>query len=286
MHALRSAQRATMSPDGAREARPASAVRCSSSPAPAWKQDARLGAALPRKGVPRRHGGNVVSDIKPPVVLIEGLDGVGKSTLVSNLKRALQATVVRCPVPMKDPVHPDVDLRERMDQAPPGQRREYYRQSNFHASLLIEEARKHGPVVVDRYWPSTAAFAELDACPPKWEALGEWPEGLVIPDIVILLTVDEEHRRLRMKGRNLASTAEEAVLEQEFSARQRVLAALRCFEPIEVDTSMLSPSEVLEEVLHWLSLAELINGRESMGRWMAVLDSEGAGEGQRLHEQA
>ena len=193
-----------------------------------------------------------------PIILIEGLDGVGKSTLVNALATKLNAKLICSPPKIPDPVVGNIDLRIRMDQTGSCTRREYYRCGNFHASLLIEEARKNRPVVLDRYWPSTASFAVLDEPHPGWEPIGTWPNGLVEPDIMILLTVDEENRLERMKNRGLAITEEEALLNQGKKSRDPVLHALRSFDPIEIDTSHLSPDEVLREVMFWLKQAEIL----------------------------
>ena len=178
-----------------------------------------------------------------PVILIEGLDGVGKSTLVNTLATKLNASLIASPPKIPDPFEDNQDLRVRMDQTEPGTRREFYRSGNFHASLLIEEARKHGPVILDRYWPSTASFAVLDDHQPQWEPMGVWPQGLVEPDIMILLTVDEKNRLKRMARRGLAMTEEEMRLEEKKKSRATVLDALRCFDPIEIDTSNLNSEE-------------------------------------------
>lgn len=193
-----------------------------------------------------------------PVILVEGLDGVGKSTLVHTIATKLHASIIASPPKMPDPFDEHCDLRIRMDQSEPSIRREFYRSGNFYASLLIEEARKDGPVILDRYWPSTASFAVLDAHQPLWEPIGVWPQGLVKPDIMILLTVNEENRIKRMASRGLAMTEEEICLEEKKKSRGNVLNALRCFEPIEIDTSHLSPDEVLREVMFWLKQAEVL----------------------------
>ena len=198
-----------------------------------------------------------------PIILVEGLDGVGKSTLVSALAEALGATLVANPIPLPDPRNPEMDLRTRMDQAPEAVRREYYRCANFHASLLINAARQRGPVVVDRYWPSTAGFALLDDQPPVWESIGTWPGGLIQPDVMFLLTVDEHARTKRMHGRGISITDEEVRLSQSNASRERVNYALRCFEPIEIDTSYLDPDEVLEEVIEWLYQAGILLQEDS-----------------------
>ena len=137
------------------------------------------------------------------LILVEGLDGVGKST-TKALATKLSAELIRSPPKIPDPVVSKSDLRIRMDETGP---LEYYRCGNFHASLL---ARKNRPVVLDRYWPSTASFAVLDNPHPGWEPIGTWPSGLVEPDIMFLLTVDEKNRLKRMKNRGLAITEEES----------------------------------------------------------------------------
>ena len=192
-----------------------------------------------------------------PVILVEGLDGVGKSTLVDSLATKLNASLISSPPKMSDPLV-ERDLRVRMDQTESSTRREYYRSGNFYASMLIEEARKHGPVILDRYWPSTASFAALDDRPPQWEPIGVWPIGLVEPDIMILLTVDEKNRLKRMARRGLAMTEEEMRLEEKKKSRANVLNGLRSFDPIEIDTSHLNTEEVFIEAIYWLSQAGIL----------------------------
>ena len=67
-----------------------------------------------------------------PLILIEGLDGVGKSTQVQELSRILSAKVISTPQFIEDPLVPGNDLRVRMDSSPSAIRREYYRLSNFY----------------------------------------------------------------------------------------------------------------------------------------------------------
>ena len=80
--------------------------------------------------------------------------------------------------------------------------------------------------------------------------------GLVIcsiyvskPDIVILLTVDEENRAKRMRERGELVTDEERNLAADIESREAVLRIYHTFDPIELDTSKLSPDAVLDAVL-------------------------------------
>lgn len=194
-----------------------------------------------------------------PLILIEGLDGVGKSTQVRELSRILSAKVISTPQFIEDPLVPDKDLRIRMDSSPSAIRREYYRLSNFYASETARQLIAHSPVILDRYWCSTAAFSAMDENPPKWEVIGEWPAGLLIPDIVFLLIVDEENRTNRLSNRGGNLTEEEIRIEQDYENRQKIIEFYRCFNPIEIDTSNKTIEEVSKEILSWLRIYEIID---------------------------
>ncbi len=132
-------------------------------------------------------------------VVIEGLDATGKSTLVEELVKRLNATQLACPPELKALGLSDGDLRSHFDNRPPVYRRAYYRAANLIASEQTEIALQNGHVVMDRYWPSTVAFAALDDdsdLDQEWQ--GRYPPELHEPDAVILLTVDEENRKRRM----------------------------------------------------------------------------------------
>lgn len=183
-------------------------------------------------------------------IVIEGLDATGKSTLVEKLAERLDATLLQCPPRLEAPDLSDTDLRSYFDDRPPAQRRAYYRAANLIASEQAEIALQNGHVVMDRYWTSTVAFAALDDdsdLDREWQ--GRYPPELRKPDSVILLTVDEENRTKRMHGRGEPVTDEEQNLAEDVTHREGVLRAYRRFDPIEIDTSHLTPDAVLEVVL-------------------------------------
>ena len=188
------------------------------------------------------------------LIVIEGLDGTGKSTLISSLCNQLDATLISTPPEMFDSRISEGELREFFDATEQSRRREYYRSANFLASELALIALEKSHVIMDRYWPSTAAFSAMDESNPEWEELGTFPKGFVRPDTIILLTVSEEERGNRIKNRGELLTDEEIRLSSQKENRQRVLEGLRAFEPIEIDTTNLDTEEVLDIVKLQLSI--------------------------------
>ena len=67
-------------------------------------------------------------------------------------------------------------------------------------------------MIMDRYWTSTAAFAAMDDGFEHDIEIGQYPDEIRRPDLLILLTVDEENRLLRLQGRGEAETQEESEL--------------------------------------------------------------------------
>ncbi len=192
-------------------------------------------------------------------IVIEGLDATGKSTLAGKLAKRLNATLLKCPARLKAPDLSEGNLRSYFDNRPPLQRRAYYRAANLIASEQAEIALQNSHVVMDRYWTSTVAFAALDDdsdLDQEWQ--GRYPPELRKPDVVILLTVDEENRTKRMRERGEPVTDEEQNLAEDVTYREDVLRVYRRFDPIEVDTSYLAPDAVLEVVLAALQKFHII----------------------------
>uniref|UniRef100_A0A803J9M7 UMP-CMP kinase 2, mitochondrial n=1 Tax=Xenopus tropicalis TaxID=8364 RepID=A0A803J9M7_XENTR len=149
-----------------------------------------------------------------PVIVIEGLDATGKSTLTESLRDCLKATLLRSP--------PDCisKWRKTFDDEPSLIKRAYYAAGNYIGACEIAKASMDSPVIVDRYWHSTAAYAiateiggNLPSLPHCGHDIYQWPQDLLRPDLVILLTVSDEERMLRMRGRGLEETKEEKELE-------------------------------------------------------------------------
>jgi radical S-adenosyl methionine domain-containing protein 2 len=151
-----------------------------------------------------------------PIVAIEGLDGSGKSTVVRELAAKMGAAVVTSP-----PAHMSAD-RAAADGLPPAERRAWYWRANREAMKNATDHVFQGtPVVMDRCFATTAVYAAAEL--GRVATPGDVPRDVLRPDIVFLLTVPEDARQERLRGRGSARTAEEDRLTADDAFRQRVL---------------------------------------------------------------
>ncbi|XP_044274558.1 UMP-CMP kinase 2, mitochondrial isoform X1 [Varanus komodoensis] len=188
-----------------------------------------------------------------PVIVVEGLDATGKTTVTQALKDSLNATLVRTPPPCVS------QWRKIFDDEPTLIRRAFYALSNYLVASEIAKESMKSPVIVDRYWHSTAAYAiatemsgKVENLPPLHHQVYHWPEDLLRPDIVLLLSISAEERIRRLQGRGLERTREEAELETNSVFRQKVEECYRRMENPACQPVDASPSreEVLKTALH------------------------------------
>ncbi|XP_016424355.1 UMP-CMP kinase 2, mitochondrial-like [Sinocyclocheilus rhinocerous] len=188
-----------------------------------------------------------------PVIVIEGLDATGKTTLTEALRESLNATLLKSPPQCLAP------FRQRFDSEPPLIRRAFYALGNYITAAHIGKESLRAPVIVDRYWHSTAAYAiatavggRVENLPKPGSELYRWPEDLLQPNLVLLLTVCPEERLRRLRDRGQDKTVEEAELEINQLFRLKVEEAYKRIQNpacIIVDASP-SPQEVLQQVQH------------------------------------
>ncbi|XP_048048194.1 UMP-CMP kinase 2, mitochondrial [Megalobrama amblycephala] len=188
-----------------------------------------------------------------PVIVIEGLDATGKTTLTEALRESLNATLLKSPPQCLAP------FRQRFDSEPPLIRRAFYALGNYITAAHIGKESLRAPVIVDRYWHSTAAYAiatavggRVENLPRPGSELYQWPEDLLQPNLVLLLTVNPEERLRRLRDRGQDKTIEEAELEINQFFRLKVEEAYKRIQNpacIIVDASP-SPQEVLQQVQH------------------------------------
>ncbi|NWS07204.1 CMPK2 kinase, partial [Motacilla alba] len=187
-----------------------------------------------------------------PVIVFEGLDATGKTTVTQAVKDNLNGILLRSPPACIS------QWRTVFDDERTPIKRAFYAAGNYILASEIAKASTQAPVIIDRYWHSTAAYAiatetsgEVQDLPPAQDEVYQWPEDLLKPDLVLLLTVDPEERVRRLQHRGLEKTKEEAELEANSLFRQRVEESYRrMVNPAcqEVDASP-SKEEVLKTVL-------------------------------------
>ncbi|XP_029981751.1 UMP-CMP kinase 2, mitochondrial [Sphaeramia orbicularis] len=187
-----------------------------------------------------------------PVVVIEGLDATGKTTLTESLRDSLGATLLRSPPQCLSP------WRARFDQEPPLIRRAFYALGNYITAEQMEQEATNAPVIVDRFWHSTASYAiatavsgPVSSLPAEGSELYRWPSDLVQPSLVVVLTLDPEERKRRLRVRGQGKTEEEKELDHNHLFRLRVEEAYRRISGPACITVDASPSadQVLQQVL-------------------------------------
>ena len=131
-----------------------------------------------------------------PIVILEGTDGVGKTTLATNLQQSMEAVLVKTP--------PDElrHLRTYFDTADAELRRSYYLLGNYVCAAGLGRMEPVTPVIVDRFWPSSAAYAlafDLKSSTSDIPEVGRMPNDLVDllpfgsrPIIFLVLDLPEE----------------------------------------------------------------------------------------------
>nr|XP_058143907.1 UMP-CMP kinase 2, mitochondrial isoform X2 [Dasypus novemcinctus] len=185
---------------------------------------------------------------KYPVIVIEGLDATGKTTVTRSVSDSLNAVLLKSPPSCLG------QWRKIFDDEPTIIRRAFYSLGNYIVASEIAKESIHSPVIVDRYWHSTATYAiatevsgGLQHLPPAHHSIYQWPKDLLKPDLVLLLTVNPVERMKRIEGRGMEKTKEEAELEANSVFRQKVEVSYQRMENPSCHLVDASPSR--EEVL-------------------------------------
>ncbi|XP_006864064.1 PREDICTED: UMP-CMP kinase 2, mitochondrial [Chrysochloris asiatica] len=189
---------------------------------------------------------------KFPVIAIEGLDATGKTTVTQSVSDSMKAVL------LKSPPSCVAQWREIFDDEPTIIRRAFYALGNYIVASEIAKESTQSPVIVDRYWHSTATYGlateisgGLQHLPPVHHHIYQWPKDLLKPDLVLLLTVSPEERVHRIASRGMEKTREEAELEANNVFRQKVEVSYQRMENPSCHMVDASPSKekVLQTVL-------------------------------------
>jgi thymidylate kinase len=188
-------------------------------------------------------------------VVVEGSNGTGKSTVVTDLASRTGATTFHYPQAFVR-FRADVELDEVVR---PVARLQYYLAATLHLSDLVADALERGPVICDRYLAGPASLLEAEEALPASELdamVGAVLPRLVRPDLTLLLVARPDVATSRVQVRaagdrsGALSPVERRSADPEYRARRD--AALRrharSLGPVvELDTTRLDPGTMLAD---------------------------------------
>lgn len=178
-----------------------------------------------------------------PVIVFEGLDGAGKSTLAQAVGGRLDAVLLRTPGPEFS------DFRGRLDALMddhPRARQLLYAATVALCSDQARMAAAHGrAVVIDRYLASTQVYAGLRGTPLS---LSELAADLVQPDLTVFVVCDDAVRRSRMAARGVFTAEDGRSLESAAALRRAYMQQLQG-EVLVLDSTHEGVDRLTERVL-------------------------------------
>ena len=184
-------------------------------------------------------------------LVIEGVDGAGKTSIAQGLVKSLGVRYV------KTPGEDYEAIREYIDKlAPPTARFFYYVSSVFNASAQIGKALQTSKVVCDRYiWSSLiphAAYFDKDLNDLE-RALDLFETDIVKPDKTVLLTVSEDEQLKRITSRNGSrpfNLSDRLCLSDELRRKVRLLyqEIARRDNWAVIDTTTKTVADVIREI--------------------------------------
>lgn len=173
-------------------------------------------------------------------VAIEGLDGVGKSTILNKLAERFSGHAMSTPGPALRGCRPAVLEAFAHDELA---------KALFYAASVSSQGRHARNLVecgewvfMDRYWASTLAYAKARGVSAELEILGQ---SLIKPDITILLILNEPDRQKRLYARG-ATSEDVETLNPCF--RERALEELRSHADIFVDATSFTAEALSVEL--------------------------------------
>lgn len=178
-------------------------------------------------------------------IVLEGSDGTGKSTLVTQLADRIGGVVYKTP-PKKYRKYSDKLHRD----APVAQHYQFYRDAVLDASNEIEELLASGKrVVCDRYWMTTVAYhvvmgAVVDPHDFK---------NIVMPDFTVLLVTDPDTQIERILERGIDS-GDRRVLDRLLDLSCELFKSLIVYKQpfIAIDTGHVSVQECVDLVVPYV----------------------------------
>lgn len=177
-------------------------------------------------------------------VLLEGLDGVGKTTQFNLLGDRLSASLLKTPPEIINPFR-NYFVNEKEEY-----REAYYMLGNVISSKEMTRLTENGTnVVIDRLYPSTMAYIHgKDLSYNIPESPYQWPDIIDKPDYIFLLKLNNNTRLNRLANRG-DMTKEEIYIKNNPLISERInimYERLGCI-PINIEDDW-DPNRVIDEI--------------------------------------
>ncbi len=132
-------------------------------------------------------------------IVIEGLDGVGKSTITKALAKDIDAVMLATPGDKFNSMRSELELIYKDNHQA---RQLFYMSTVVSISEQVRDLISKGKnVIVDRYWLSTQVYHQWKSENHHFE-LADVENSILVPDVTLYLQLPLEQRKKRLFSRN------------------------------------------------------------------------------------
>lgn len=177
---------------------------------------------------------------KPLFVVIEGMDGVGKTTITKLIAEQLNGTNYKTPPSELN------SIRDNIDNSNKHTKFFYYLSTTYYASDNIRSIIKSGKsVVCDRYYQTT--FSAYDDEVVNLVNSEQIIDKLYKPDFCFLLTISEKERLKRLKKRDYLSKDDIESIDNKV-LREEQMFKYHQMGMIKIDTTKKTEGDIVNKI--------------------------------------